>query len=703
MADKPSIEKLADNVIVFIEAGLKPRDIAIRTGLPYKKVKRFVDNYIKKRDEETAAEASRMMHTRKYNKSSVPKFSSDQEYDYTYEFNGENQSVTIPGAFMEELEEFDRFEHANDRYYRQGDIRIEAIAFEGKEFGREDKRLNMLLEENSPPFQYAMAHLTDLQKDAMIKHLLEGRALDSLSRERNVTASVAHHHYKQAVSHFKRHYTDFILMQEHNKQHPDDIITTIPEKLNFEQVLLIRQYRREFKTKPEIAELLGISQYLVDKCIHTNPSIITKCPFCGKLITQPLYGKMQKFCNNDCFQKWFYSDALKEGAEKITSSWVEEYVTPAQSFAISYYRQLRIPLRQITLITRIPWVRIKAHCNANPNPYSICMNCGEQIPARPKNKTQKYCSATCRNEYKKKMGSDHVPGGLFMTENYKILPIPFELYLAYAMRKDYYSFPLIQKQTGMSLNRLYRIFRFEPSFTRNCLTCGKPIETKNIYHEFCSRKCRWKARDTGMYEGKPKPKLYSIVVAKKVGIINLHLTSPVILYGSIPLYTATILIPKNDKSTLAGIELAIDGALEKARSKFKNFRAKGIKNRSVYPVHDGDVDDDFPFFKGYYYINTASRIQPELLDNDSLPIEDDNVFYQKEGSAKVVLSFFPYKDKSRSCIGCELLAVQKQMHYEHFLRHPNLTFPLFISDYLSVLQSEPLRRGDLICGKMDEE
>ena len=689
MANKESALNLyADEIFKMAASGLTAKDIAPKLGLPRKKVNAYIwrhkDNLKEYESSDTQSE----------------EFLCDTEEVYSYQFDEKKEEIHINGLLSSVLKDFDRLESNNNQKERRNNYHYDAFEFESGSMGREDDGFKKMFEESSEPFQYALDHMTDLQKQTMFDRILKGKGFYQMARERGISEGSPHAIYSVAINNFKHYYQEAVQLIKHNSDHPDDIITTIPNKLSVDQVVLIRQYRREFKTKPEIAKILGVSQYLVDECIHVNPPIVTKCPSCGNSITQPLYGKMQKFCNDHCFQNWFYTTALKEDAKRITSTWSDEYITPAQKLAISYYSQLRIPHKRMTQILRIPRVRITAHLRANPNPYSVCMNCGTHIPPNPKNVApQKYCSPNCRYEYRKRMGYSRIPGGLFMTEIYKILPFPWQLYLVFAMRKEMYSFPQIDEQAGLSSHKLRRIFMFDPPYLRNCMQCGKPIETKKVYQEFCSRKCRWKARDSGLYKGKPKPKPCSIIITRKAGIINANLTKPIELYGSVPLYTATILIPKSDKKTVEGIRSAVNSAIEKGKSSYKHFRHIYIKNCSEYPFHDGDTDDGFPLFKDYYFINAASRIQPEILDGDALPIESYELA-QKEGSGRAMLYFFPFQDETRSGIGCELIAVQKYKNRDEYMKHPGITFPLFTSEYLRVLRTAPYPRGEMICGKM---
>ena len=58
--------------------------------------------------------------------------------------------------------------------------------------------------------------------------------------------------------------------------------------------------------------------------------------------------------------------------------------------------------------------------------------------------------------------------------------------------------------------------------------------------------------------------------------------------GSDPKYSASIIIPKNDKKTVKDIEKAIDAAIDEGLAKFNG--KKPNKASLKLPLRDGDVD-----------------------------------------------------------------------------------------------------------------
>lgn len=123
-------------------------------------------------------------------------------------------------------------------------------------------------------------------------------------------------------------------------------------------------------------------------------------------------------------------------------------------------------------------------------------------------------------------------------------------------------------------------------------------------------------------------------------------------------YSACILIPKTAKKTLALIQEAISNATD-AGQKTK-WGGKVPKNLHT-PLRDGDEEkdtDEQPEYKGMWFLNASSKVQPGLVDKHLQPIIDREDL--KSGDwAKVSINFFAYAASGNNGIGVGLNNIMK--------------------------------------------
>lgn len=156
------------------------------------------------------------------------------------------------------------------------------------------------------------------------------------------------------------------------------------------------------------------------------------------------------------------------------------------------------------------------------------------------------------------------------------------------------------------------------------------------------------------------------IVTGKVRLSYAHLTQP---YKSKladendkPRYSATLLIPKTDKQTMAKIDAAIKAAGEQALASGKLKKGTPL-DRLPSPVHDGDgfKSDGYtpygPECKGCWVINASSADQPKIVDLGLNDILDPAEIYSGM-FARVGLDFYVYANR-KTGFGCGLGNVQK--------------------------------------------
>lgn len=103
-------------------------------------------------------------------------------------------------------------------------------------------------------------------------------------------------------------------------------------------------------------------------------------------------------------------------------------------------------------------------------------------------------------------------------------------------------------------------------------------------------------------------------------------------------YSASIIIDKEDKKTIAKIEAAIEAAKNEGKGKWGGKIPKNIK----LPLRDGDIDrEDDEAYAGKYFFNASSNYKPQVIDRFKQTIEDPDELYSG-CYAYVSINFYPY-------------------------------------------------------------
>lgn len=141
--------------------------------------------------------------------------------------------------------------------------------------------------------------------------------------------------------------------------------------------------------------------------------------------------------------------------------------------------------------------------------------------------------------------------------------------------------------------------------------------------------------------------------------------------GEKPKYGVAIMIPKEGKyadENIAAIKRIIKQLEEAAKEKNKGKLPKEFK----VCLRDGDEEaDEFPDYKGHFFINANSTTKPIVVSTQKdekgnfKPITDEEEFYSG-CYGNVSVNFFGYATKGKNGIGCALNNIQKTRDGERF-------------------------------------
>lgn len=151
-----------------------------------------------------------------------------------------------------------------------------------------------------------------------------------------------------------------------------------------------------------------------------------------------------------------------------------------------------------------------------------------------------------------------------------------------------------------------------------------------------------------------------VITGKQTRISYANLFEPKGFEDSKPVYSASLIIPKDDKRTLALIQNAIEAAYQNGLFKLRgnSNTTPALKDINT-PLNDGDKKrGDDPAYANAYYINAKNPDQPKLFDADRNPIIDRSEIYSGiYGRASI--TFYAYNRKGNKGIACSLHGLQK--------------------------------------------
>ena len=157
-----------------------------------------------------------------------------------------------------------------------------------------------------------------------------------------------------------------------------------------------------------------------------------------------------------------------------------------------------------------------------------------------------------------------------------------------------------------------------------------------------------------------------VVVPCRISFANIW--HPKSINGSEEKYSVSLLIPKNDKTTLAKIKKAIDAAKEAAKD--KKWNGKLPPNLKT-PIHDGDIDrPDDENYAGHFFFNATSKDAPQIVDRKVQPILDT----MECGSGdycNVSVNFYGFAASGNKGIAAGLQNIQLVRHGERLAGRPS--------------------------------
>ena len=152
----------------------------------------------------------------------------------------------------------------------------------------------------------------------------------------------------------------------------------------------------------------------------------------------------------------------------------------------------------------------------------------------------------------------------------------------------------------------------------------------------------------------------TLITGKRTRLSYANLFEPKGFDGQKPVYSASLIIPKDDKHTLDAIKAAIKVAYENGQGKLRgNGRTTPPLDSINLPLNDGDAKrSNDPAYENAYYINAKSQEQPKLFGLDGEEVMSRSELYSG-CYARCKITFYAYNRNGNKGIACSLLGLRK--------------------------------------------
>lgn len=146
------------------------------------------------------------------------------------------------------------------------------------------------------------------------------------------------------------------------------------------------------------------------------------------------------------------------------------------------------------------------------------------------------------------------------------------------------------------------------------------------------------------------------VITGEVRLSYANVWEPKSINGGKEKYSASLLIPKDDKATIDAIEDAIEAAIKEGIGKFGGKIPP--RGSLKLPLRDGDTERDDEAYAGHYFVNANSINQPQIVDGNVAPILDRSEVYSG-CYARVSINFYAFNTNGNRGVACGLGNIQK--------------------------------------------
>ena len=130
--------------------------------------------------------------------------------------------------------------------------------------------------------------------------------------------------------------------------------------------------------------------------------------------------------------------------------------------------------------------------------------------------------------------------------------------------------------------------------------------------------------------------------------------------GGTPKYSVSLIIPKDDRTTIEKIKKAIQAAYQEGEAKLKgNSRSVPALEAIKTPLRDGDLErPDDEAYANSYFLNANSPTQPGIVDQNVQPIMTRSEVYSGV-YGRASITFYAFNSNGNRGIACGLNNLMK--------------------------------------------
>ncbi|MBO2517932.1 MAG: DUF2815 domain-containing protein [Clostridiales bacterium] len=152
----------------------------------------------------------------------------------------------------------------------------------------------------------------------------------------------------------------------------------------------------------------------------------------------------------------------------------------------------------------------------------------------------------------------------------------------------------------------------------------------------------------------------TIITGRRTRLSYAQLFEPKGFDGQKPMYSVSLIIPKDDKKTLDMINAAIKAAYENGSYKLRgNGKSAPALEDINLPLNDGDKKrPNDPAYANSYYINAKNSEQPKLFGMDGEEVMSRSELYSG-CYARCKVTFYAYNRNGNRGIGVSLQGLRK--------------------------------------------
>lgn len=156
------------------------------------------------------------------------------------------------------------------------------------------------------------------------------------------------------------------------------------------------------------------------------------------------------------------------------------------------------------------------------------------------------------------------------------------------------------------------------------------------------------------------PATSTVITGRHTRLSYAQLFEPKGFDGQKPVYSASLIIPKDDKQTLDAIRTAIKIAYENGAYKLRgNGKSVPALEDINLPLNDGDKKrPNDSAYANCFYINAKNAEQPKLFGMDGEEVLSRSDIYSG-CFARCKISFYCYNRNGNKGIACSLLGLRK--------------------------------------------